>query len=160
MPAVTPLVLFVNFHHVRPANPTWCPGLPFVEVAAFERQVDLLSARFDFPHPDRVLRLLSERDGAPSRPLCVLTFDDGLADHPAYVGPILAARGISGVSNVSTGSWRSRRLLSVHQAHLLAGAFSYRALAQEFEEAAHASGCSAPTGRRRSHCRREPVSLR
>ncbi|RKE85550.1 polysaccharide deacetylase family protein [Rhizobium sp. AG855] len=134
-------LLFVNFHHVCNDADLPFPQLHHVTPDRFEAQIDALGAMFDFPPIAAVESALDAGVGLGG-PSCVLTFDDGLADHYATVMPILDRKGISGIFSVNTAPWIDRRLLSVHRAHLLSAAFSYLELAAEIETAAEASGVS------------------
>ncbi|MDQ0458338.1 polysaccharide deacetylase family protein [Rhizobium paknamense] len=135
-------LLFVNFHHV--CDPEWMdfPRLHHVSLKEFEAGIEALGKVFDFPPIAAVeTALLSDKTlGAPS---CVLTFDDGLADHAQYVVPVLERYGIEAIFSVCTSPWIDGHLLSVHRAHLLSAAFSYVELADELEAAAALSRVSA-----------------
>ncbi len=132
-------LLLVNFHHVRPGNPSRFAGLHHVTPAGLERQIESLARHFDFPDPRS---LAATVDRSPHGRHCVLTFDDGLRDHYEHVAPLLESHGIRGVFSVSTAPWETGELLSVHKAHLLSAAFSYEALADELEDAARRAGVS------------------
>lgn len=138
-------LLFVNFHHVCNDEDLLFPRLHHVTPERFDAQIEALSAFFDFPRIAAVEAavLAGKGMGAPS---CVLTFDDGLADHHKHVLPILERRGIEGIFSVNTAPWIDGRLLSVHRAHVLASAFSYLELAEEIELAASQSAVSIRLG--------------
>lgn len=134
-------LMFVNFHHVCNDADLLFPQLHHVTPDRFEAQIDALGSLFDFPPIAAVETALATGSGLGG-PSCVLTFDDGLADHYAQVMPILQQKGISGIFSVNTAPWIDGRLLSVHRAHLLSAAFSYLELAAEIEMAAEVSGVS------------------
>lgn len=132
-------LLFVNFHHVCNDDDLLFPQLHHVTPERFDAQIDALSAIFDFPPVAAVETALLSGTGLGAAS-CVLTFDDGLADHHAHVMPILQKRGIQGIFSVNTSPWVDGRLLSVHRAHLLSAAFSYLELAEEIEASAAEAG--------------------
>jgi len=132
-------LLFVNFHHVRGANPTEFPRLHYRTPAQLREQIRELSRSFEFATPQQVREIVQGRCPLETD-LCVLTFDDGLRDHYDHVAPLLAELGLTGVFCVNTGPWEDGRLLSVHMAHLLSARYAYSELAADFEAAAAACG--------------------
>lgn len=128
-------LLFVNFHHVREANPSGFPGIHHRTPQQLAEQIETLARDFDFVGPDTVREIVHGRQALGSN-LCVLTFDDGLRDHHDHVAPVLEDLGLRGIFFVSTGPWEDRRLLPVHMAHLLSGRHSYTELAEDFERSA------------------------
>ncbi len=135
-------LLFVNFHHVCDDGDLPFPGLHHITPERFDSQIEALCIEFDFPPIAAVETALLESRGLGS-PSCVLTFDDGLADHYQHVLPILEQWGIEGVFAINTAPWTDSHMLPVHRAHLLAAAFSYLELAEEIEAAAAQSSISA-----------------
>jgi len=108
----------IMYHYVRPDD----PGLPYfrhLHLDDFRRQLDFLSESFRLPARDEFLEALRSR--RPLTEAVLLTFDDGLKDHYRYVLPELKSRGLWGIFYVSTGVYRTRRLLDVHRTHLLLG---------------------------------------
>ena len=132
-------LLFVNFHHVRAANPPEFPRLHHRTPAQLREQIRALSRSFEFATPRQAREIVQGRCPLEAD-LCVLTFDDGLRDHYDHVAPLLAELGLTGIFCVSTGPWEDGRLLSVHMAHLLSARYSYSELASDFEAAAAACG--------------------
>lgn len=134
-------LLFVNYHHVKEAAPADFAGLHHITPEKLIAQIEALGRIFDFPKPDVVRNQILGGGGFSSH-CCVFTFDDGLHDHFESVQPVLDEFGISCVFSVNTAPWLTRKLLSVHMAHLLSAAFSYLELADDIESAAHLHGIS------------------
>jgi peptidoglycan/xylan/chitin deacetylase (PgdA/CDA1 family) len=135
----SPGVLFVNYHHVCSDEDLIYSRLHHRTPEQFRDQIEVLTKTFDFPSIEEVERMLETRN-FPRRPVCVLTFDDGLSDHITHVHPILTTYGIVGIFSIATDPWTTGRLLSVHRAHLLAAAFSYVSIASDLVAAAVAHG--------------------
>jgi len=116
-----PHCLVVMYHYVREANdpqPLRSEGLVGLEPAAFEAQLDLLSAEFE-PIDWPALYAWLQGQGQIPRRSFLLTFDDGLADHARTVLPILERRGLRGVFFVPGEALDTEQLLSAHATHLL-----------------------------------------
>jgi peptidoglycan/xylan/chitin deacetylase (PgdA/CDA1 family) len=108
------------YHYVRPP----CPALPyfrFLELSSFRRQLDHFDATYGFVQFNDFLAALN--GGASADNGVVLTFDDGIMDHYAYVLPELERRGLWGIFYVPTGMYQRRKLLDVHRIHCLLGHF-------------------------------------
>jgi hypothetical protein len=132
-------VLFVNFHHVRRANPAEFPKFHHRTTGQLRDQIRTLARSFDFSTPGEIREILHRREPLDAN-LCVLTFDDGLRDHFENVAPVLSEVGVKGLFFVNTGPWEDGRLLSVHMAHLLSAQYSYAELAEDFGKAAGERG--------------------
>lgn len=107
------------YHYVRPA-PDGLGRYRYLHVSDFRRQLDGLAAnhglmsRAEF---DRSLETGIPADG------CVLTFDDGFADHYNHVLPLLLEREAWGIFYIPTGTYMRSKLLDVHRIHVLLGRF-------------------------------------
>jgi peptidoglycan/xylan/chitin deacetylase (PgdA/CDA1 family) len=91
-----------------------------ISADAFARQLDFLQARYDIlPLHEAIWR--SQQRDAPQRPLCAITFDDGLRSVYTHAYPILRERGLTATSFVNTSVIDSGRWLWQHRlSHALA----------------------------------------
>lgn len=108
----------VMYHYVQDFERSRFPALKGMPIDDFRAQLNLLSTQFEMASLESMLAFL---DGTyhPSRDLAALTFDDGLREHAEQVTPVLAERGLQGQFFVSTAPLTDRRVLPVHQVHLL-----------------------------------------
>ena len=83
----------VTFHYVRGEKSAF-PELPFkgLSVDEFVKRLDMLQERFEVTTLGEALQYLNGE--SVERDLCLLTFDDGLAEHYSVVAPILEERGL------------------------------------------------------------------
>jgi len=132
-------LLCVNYHYVREENPSDFPYGHFVKPELLRKQIQLLSQNYDFPTPEE-LEVLITKPSLSDKKYCALTFDDGLAEHWSIVVPILEEFDILGMFFVNTLPWVEKCLLSVHLAHVLSSAYTYKELRGDIEQAAHAAG--------------------
>lgn len=119
-----PRLLAVMYHYVRDVAGTPFAGLHALGTAAFERGLDQLAKRCEMATLESCLAFLH---GAyrPRKDLCLLTFDDGLAEHHAVVTPLLERRGIQGVFLLPTGPIEEHFVLPAHKAHFLAASLGF-----------------------------------
>lgn len=81
------------YHRILPAtgrHPGIEPGM-YVCDDTFERHVHFLKENFAIVPLDRILRVANGQAPTDSKPLCVLTFDDGWADFYTHAFPLLKA---------------------------------------------------------------------
>lgn len=121
----------VMYHYVRPIPDQAGFSMKGLTPGEFDGQLDYIERHYNVCSiADVVAAALGERP-LPPRP-CVLTFDDGLAEHAAEVWPRLSRRGWSGTFFASAAATLERRLLDVHRIHmLLAGNTNVEQLAAE-----------------------------
>lgn len=121
----------VMYHYVRNFPATRYPRLKGMLLDDFSRQIRLLQDQFEMASLDSALAFLS---GAyqPSRPLCLLTFDDGLKEHYADVMPLLAEQNIGGIFFVITSCAEDATVASVHMNHLLMATLDWETYRTEF----------------------------
>jgi peptidoglycan/xylan/chitin deacetylase (PgdA/CDA1 family) len=106
---------------------TWCTLCLFAAVAMLIQipySVDELVATGQFLAERRrqgksVILAFLRGDYQPTRPLCLLTFDDGLREHFTDVTPILAERNIPGQFFVITSCVEEQVVAAVHKNHFL-----------------------------------------
>ena len=98
-------------------------------VGDFERELDHVAARYSPVRLDDVVR------GGWPDDACLLTFDDGLAEHLGTVAPALETRGLSGVFCPPGEAVVERRPLDVQKTQfLLAATDDHKALGDEILE--------------------------
>lgn len=108
----------VMYHYVRDPAKAAFPRLKAMPLDAFRQQVCELARSYEMATLDSAIDFLEGRYG-PRRDLCLLTFDDGLADHYFEVMPILAAEGVQGLFFVVTACIEEHRMAAAHVNHLL-----------------------------------------
>jgi peptidoglycan/xylan/chitin deacetylase (PgdA/CDA1 family) len=89
----------------------------------FKEQVQGLAERYEMAALDDAITFLEGRQRA-ARDLCLLTFDDGLAEHYAEVTPFLKQHKIQGVFFPAT-SCLEGRVATVHKIHFLMAALEF-----------------------------------
>lgn len=107
--------LVVMYHYVLPSAPPEPSGVRPLLAREFEAQLEAISERYEIVHPEAFLGRVSGKAGG--RPPCLLTFDDGTADHATVATPILARRGLSGVFFVLSGPATEGLMPLTHLAH-------------------------------------------
>lgn len=109
----------VMYHYVRP-GPSSLNSYRYLHLEDFEKQLDDLTATYGLM--PRAAFEESLETGVPASG-CVLTFDDGFADHYDHVLPALLERGAWGIFYIPTGTYMSSKLLDVHRIHMILGRF-------------------------------------
>lgn len=110
--------LVVMYHYVKEHGRCEFPGLNGLTREAFQAQLDFLSSSCEMATMESALAFW-RGEYQPRRDLCLLTFDDGLADHYRSVTPMLAERGLQGLFFLITRCLTENTLTLVHQSHLL-----------------------------------------
>lgn len=120
----------IMYHYVRPA-PEGLDHFRYLCVNHFEKQLEWFAERHGFVKREEFLNAVSSGAACDG---VVLTFDDGLADHSAWVLPLLEKYGLWGIFYVPTGPYRTQQLLHVHQIQLIAGRLGGVRAAQALSE--------------------------
>jgi peptidoglycan/xylan/chitin deacetylase (PgdA/CDA1 family) len=121
----------VMYHYIRDFAKSRFPRLHGMPVADFVRQVDLLRTAHEMATLDSALAFL-RGEYHPSRPLCLLTFDDGTREHFELVTPILSERSIQGLFFLITGCMQRQTVAHVHQNHFLMADLEFTDYRQRF----------------------------
>ncbi|MEM9074501.1 MAG: polysaccharide deacetylase family protein [Myxococcota bacterium] len=129
----------VMYHYVRDVAGTRFPGLKALATDAFRTQVANLKDRFEMASLESALAFLSG-SYQPSRPLCLLTFDDGLDEHATTVTPVLADAEVEGVFLLPTACMAHGEVLPVHKNHCLMGNLGFEEYRRRFLAALAARG--------------------
>lgn len=137
------MLLVVMYHYVRGAGRNPFPALKSLEADLFCRQVDALRSRYEMATLESALALLrGEYRGR--RPLCLLTFDDGVKDHYREVTPVLVDRGIQGLFFLVTGCMEEQVVATVHKNHFLTAQLGLAEWQRRFVERAGRMGVALP----------------
>ena len=118
------------YHYVRPPEAA-LPHFRYLPLDGFRRQLDHFTRTAHIASAAEFAHCLASAEPLPDA--VVLTFDDGLSDHAAYVLPELRARGLWGLFFVSTLPYVQGRVLDVHKVHLALGRAGGRAVLRELE---------------------------
>lgn len=113
-------LVVVAYHYVRDLPHTRFPRLKGLPIDVFRRQLDAFAQRFELITLAGALEYLRGRRRA-TRPLCLLTFDDGVKEHYTDVLPILRDRGLAACFFPAT-SCVEGRVAPVHMIHFLMAA--------------------------------------
>jgi peptidoglycan/xylan/chitin deacetylase (PgdA/CDA1 family) len=123
------------YHYVRDVNNTPFPDIKGVSVDQFRRQVKLVRERFSTPPLEACLGFV-RGEWDPGRDICILTFDDGLAEHHDTVAEILLSEGLPGVFFLPTAPLEDHEILAVHMNHFLLAYLGTGELRRHFGSAA------------------------
>lgn len=150
-PVPTTRLTTVMYHYVRPMAGSAFPRLAALDLDAFLGQLDHLQTRYEVISPQTFLQAV--QDGAALRPrACLLTFDDGYADHYRHVVPHLLERGMAGMFFAPKSSLIDRRMLEVNQIQFtLASHPQPQALADEVDALLRDEGMIEPAALRAAH---------
>lgn len=89
------------------------PGIVLKE-ATFEKMLEFLGRRYRVIKMDDFLQM-GRSNGRPSKPLCLITFDDGWRDNYTTAFPLLNKYGLPAVIFLVTGMVESREVFWVEQ---------------------------------------------
>lgn len=127
-------VTIVMYHYVRDLERSRYPRIKGLNTANFDRQLDHIAANYTVCSLADLLAAVRSGRALPPRP-CILTFDDGFADHYTTVFPRLLARGFPGAFFPPARAIVEHALLDVHKIHyILASTTDSAALAAELLE--------------------------
>lgn len=127
-------VTIVMYHYVRDLAHSRYPQIKGLSTEGFDRQLDYIAANYTVCALADLLAAIRTGRALPPGP-CILTFDDGFADHYTTVFPRLRARGFSGAFFPPARAIVEHSLLDVHKIHyILACTDDSAALAAELLE--------------------------
>jgi len=128
------MLTVVMYHYVRDLPNTRYPKIKALRTDQFELQLDHIARTYEVV---ALADVVQAAQGGPSLPqsACLLTFDDGLADHYETVFPRLRSRSMPGAFFPPGLAIVERVLLDVHKIHfILAAAHDQRAVAASMLE--------------------------
>lgn len=132
----------VMYHYVRPVAASAFPRLKALELADFIGQINYLKAHYNILSIETFAAALQAQAPLPER-ACLLTFDDGYADHYQHVFPYLVEHGLGGLFFAPKTSLIDRKLLEVNRVQFtLANHPRPESLAAEIDTMIAAAGMS------------------
>lgn len=120
-------LLVVVYHYIRHPEQTAFPRIHFLHTDEFCRQIEFFKNGFEMATLETALAFLNG-EYQPSKHLVLLTFDDGLKEHWAFVTPFLQRHGIQGSFFLMTSS----ELAPVHMNHFLMASMDIAQYRAEF----------------------------
>ncbi len=136
VPPISPAnpLTIVMYHYVRDLAHSRYPQIKGLSTERFEGQLDHIARNYNVCGLSDLLAAVRVGRPLPPRP-CILTFDDGFADHYTTVFPRLMARGFTGAFFPPARAIVEHTLLDVHKIHyILACTQDSAALAREMLE--------------------------
>ena len=115
------MLTIVMYHYVRDPDRSRFPDMNVRTPAEFEGQLDYVERHYE---PVRLADVRAAHAGEGDLPehACLLTFDDGVADHRDVVLPALVGRGIPGCFAPSAQAVLERRVLDVQKSQFVLAA--------------------------------------
>ena len=113
--------LVIMYHYVLDSRESAPGGIRPLFVDEFEKQLDWLQDRFQIVAPGEFLSAAGDGFKSNSKPLCLLSFDDGTRDHVEIVAPILQSRSLSAVFFVLTWPSELRKMPVTQALHWVLG---------------------------------------
>jgi peptidoglycan/xylan/chitin deacetylase (PgdA/CDA1 family) len=125
------MLTIVMYHYVRDLPRTRFPRIKGLLTEKFEGQLDYVSGHYSVCSLADVIAASRGEYELPSN-ACVLSFDDGLADHYHTVFPRLLDRGFTGAFFPSARPLEDHRVLDVHKIQfILAAAADHNSLGRD-----------------------------
>lgn len=115
---MTSVLTIIAYHYVRDLERSRYPAIKGRRTTEFEAQLDYIQRYYNVVRLRDVVASARGECTLPEMP-CVLTFDDGLADHFDVVLPRLLDRGMSGAFFASARPIRENVVLDVHKLHFV-----------------------------------------
>jgi peptidoglycan/xylan/chitin deacetylase (PgdA/CDA1 family) len=128
-----PQLHIATYHYVRDLPRTKFPQIKGMLLDDFRSQVRVLPDAYEMATLESAMEFLNGKY-APSRDLCLMTFDDGLREHYADVTPILAEEQIQGLFFLITGCLEDGVVAPVHMNHFLMSHLGFEAYRSAFEK--------------------------
>lgn len=119
--ATTPTLTIVMYHYVRDLPRTRFPRIKGLLTENFEGQLDYISRHYSVCKLAEVIAASRGEHKLPPN-ACVLTFDDGLADHYRTVVPRLLDRGFTGAFFPPARPLEDHCVLDVHKIQFILAA--------------------------------------
>ena len=112
------MLLVINYHYIRSDCSFPYPGIHPISPEELEFQLSELAKHFEFINLSILEDLICESTCRP-KPLCLITFDDGLREQYELAVPVLRKLNIPAVFFINTLPLREKRTLTVHKIHWL-----------------------------------------
>jgi peptidoglycan/xylan/chitin deacetylase (PgdA/CDA1 family) len=123
----------VMYHYVRDLPRSRFPAIKGMLTDDFHRQAAAIVRAYEVLDWPTALAFLTG-DYRPTRPPCLLTFDDGLNDHFTNAFPILSEVGAAGVFFVTTACQAEGRVVSAHKNHVLMAELGFAEYRTRFQD--------------------------
>jgi hypothetical protein len=107
-------ITIVMYHYVRDLSRSRYPGLKALQIEKFEQQLGRFLEQYSICSFAQVIASVRHGEELPPS-ACVLTFDDGLADHFEVVFPRLMDRGLIAAFFPPARPLQDGGLLDVHK---------------------------------------------
>ena len=121
----------IMYHYVRNPENTPFKGIHAVRQQDFIEQVDWLSQNCEMATLEMIVDFLNGKYH-PVKDLCILTFDDGLKEHAAFVSEVLSERQIQGQFFIPTACIEEGYVLPVHKNHFLLATLPFETYKSQF----------------------------
>jgi peptidoglycan/xylan/chitin deacetylase (PgdA/CDA1 family) len=108
-------LLIVNYHYIRDHKPA--AGIFPLSTAEFEAQIEVLGKHYRFTSQDELLSM-RDADSFPDENLCLITFDDSLAEQWSAL-EVLSRLSIPALFFATTDWIADRRPHDVHKLHYI-----------------------------------------
>ena len=112
------ILLAVNHHYFAEEAPAAARAIFPTTVAAFERELELLAAEYEFVSRDQLVAAAQGEAELPGR-ACAITLDDGLRSQFELALPVLDRLGVPAIFFVPGAPIAEGRALLVHKIHAL-----------------------------------------
>jgi peptidoglycan/xylan/chitin deacetylase (PgdA/CDA1 family) len=106
------------YHYVRDPDETRFPGLKILPIQDFRGQLEYILKYYRVCSASEVAEAAQVKRSLPQNS-CLLTFDDGFADHYHNVFPLLLKHGIPGCFYVAAKPMLEHAVLDVHKLHFV-----------------------------------------
>ncbi len=122
----------IMYHYVRDLKNSRYPEIRGLSTENFVKQINFLSEYFTILSPQEVTEAFYSDKRLPEN-ACLLTFDDGYADHYDTVFPILMNRGYTAFFSMPGRVLKEKRLLDVNKIHYILAAADSQTLWMAFK---------------------------
>lgn len=112
------MLTIVMYHYVRDLSHSRYPAIKGRTLEAFDAQLDHIAARYTVCAMRDVVAAARGARALPAN-ACLLTFDDGFADHFTAVFPRLIARRFTGAFFPPVAAVDGHRVLDTHKVHFI-----------------------------------------
>lgn len=109
-------ITIIMYHYVRELARSRFPSIKGIDVQKFDNQIKALMSRYTIIGFEEINEYRNGKGRMPKDP-CILTFDDGFADHYRYAFPALLENGVKGVFFPSRSPVEDGKVLDVHKIH-------------------------------------------
>lgn len=113
-----PKVTIVMYHYVRDLKNSRYPEIKGLPYDAFKEQLRYIQKHYTVVRMEDVIDAIKKKKTLPDNS-CLLTFDDGFADHFDFVFPALTELGMQGSFFPAARAIMEHEMLDVHKIHYI-----------------------------------------